>query len=106
LREPVMIQLDKERHPRLTLNAMVAFKKETGKSIMGGFKAEDMTEDDLRALTWACLLHEDKNLTLEAVGDMVDIGNMRQVAEAISKALTQALEDGDPLAQKAPSSTG
>jgi hypothetical protein len=77
----------------------VAFRKQTGKSIMAGFDPKGLTEDDLLALTWACLRHEDKELTIEAVGDMVDIGNLTSVADAMSKALTQALESDSPLAK-------
>jgi hypothetical protein len=97
--QPVKIMLDKERTLRLTLNAMIRFQEVTGKDLLKGFDPENMSLDDVRALLWACMLHEDKSLNLEKVGDMIDLSNLKTVIESISGAAGMAFpepKEGDP----------
>ena len=91
LSNPITITLDKERHPRLTLRGMIEFEKLTGKSLVGGFKADELPLADVSAFMWACLIHEDKELTYDAFLDMVDISNMPLVIETIGKCINQSL---------------
>lgn len=101
--DEVKIALDKERSLKLTLNAMVKFEEATGKSLLKEADLSKMTASDLRALLWSCLLHDDKALTLEQVGDMIDLSNLNYVAECLGKAWTAALPKGDsPNAQSRP----
>ena len=97
---PVAIKLDKERHLRLTLNGMVKFRQETGKDLLKGFDMDEMSADDIRALLWACLVWEDKDLTLEDVGDMIDMQNMPAVIKALASSVFNAFpaqeETSDP----------
>lgn len=103
----VTITLDKERHLLLTLSAMIAFKKETGKDLMNPEVVKQISEhmelEDLRALLWASLRHEDKNLTIEQVGDMLHIGNMKDVAAKLGEAWSSALPEAKKEAPLAPS---
>lgn len=79
----VKIELDKPRTMRLTLRAMARFEEETGKPI---FKAmNDLHGKELMVLLWACLLHEDPDLTIEQVGDMVDAPQVEYVVEKIAE---------------------
>ena len=104
----VKITLDKERTLKLDLNAMVAFEEATGKSIMGGkFTGKDMTPRDLRAMLWACLLHEDEELTLKQVGSWITVGNLMEVTGKLNEAFDVAMpksggEAAAPLAKKSP----
>jgi len=90
----VKIKLDKVRHLRLDLNAMVAYEHSSGKSI-AEFR-DNPSAESIRCLLWACLLHEDKELTTEAVGAMVHGGNITEISGALNKALEVAQPESDP----------
>jgi len=105
----VTIILDKERHLKLTLGAMLAFEEVTGKDLRDKEAIESLltktTLKEVRALLWACLRHEDQTLTLERVGDIVEHIDLNKVMRAIYDAWIGALPepekgkaDTDPLA--------
>jgi hypothetical protein len=106
----VSINLDKERKLLFVLNAMVFFEEATGKSLFDNKISEgfgkSMTAKDLRALLWACLVHEDETLTLKQVGSWINRTNMTEIAQHIGEAFSNAMPDGEketsPLAQNAP----
>jgi hypothetical protein len=81
--QPITIQLDKERHLKLTLGGMRRFQEETKKSLLKGLNAESMTEADAIALIWACLIWEDRDLKIEDVGYMLDPGIYNEITEKI-----------------------
>ena len=74
----IPIVLDKERHLRMTLNAMIQFEELTGKEFTK-LKLSEMTIKDMRILLWLCLLWEDPALTEEEVGAMIGLDNMAAV---------------------------
>lgn len=80
----VPITLDKERNLRYTLNSFRILEKEF--DIKVDSLGENITLETIQALLYVGLRHEDKTLTFEEVGDMVDFGNMAEVNEKISKA--------------------
>jgi hypothetical protein len=94
--------LDKERHLRLTLGGMARFQSTTGKSLLKGFNLSDMGESELVAFIWSCLIWEDRKLTVEDVGFMLDFERMNEISEKLSKTLTSSLpkskDDGNPNA--------
>ena len=100
----VTVQLDKERHLRLTLRGMIEFEKLTGGSLFKGFDMKTMTLKERTALLWACLIHEDKELQYDDFIDMVDLGNINMLADAVAECITQSLPDikesASPLAKK------
>jgi len=102
----VTVKLDKERHMRLTLKGMIGFEKLTGKSLTGGIKLNDLSLEDKSAMFWACLIHEDKELTYSDVLDMIDIGNIGAIMDAFVECISQALPEAEasnrPLAKKPP----
>ncbi len=107
VRPAVKINLDKERTLKLDLNAMVAFEEVTGHNLMKGqFKSDDMTPKDLRAILWACLLHEDENLTEKQVGSWITAENMEEIAEHLNESFELAMPQSEgknvPLAKKPP----
>lgn len=87
------IMLDKERRLKLTLNAMIHFQQITGKDLLKGINIENFELADIRALIFACLLHEDKALTLEAVGDMITPANMRAVMDSVVTAIKNSFPE-------------
>lgn len=92
----VKVFLDKERTLKLDLNAMVAFEEAAGKSFAeGSFERGEMSPRDLRAILWACLLHEDDALTLKQAGSWVTAGNMMEVASKLNEAFEVALPESE-----------
>ncbi len=100
----VAITLDKERHMRLTLKGMLWFEDHTGKSLVKGFKLSDMEMADNAALIFACLCHEDKELTFDDVCSMIDINNILEVMTAVHDCLNISTPEatGGPLPEKSP----
>jgi len=98
----VTINLDKERHLRLSLKGMIAFEKLTGKNLLKGFQLNELTLGDTAAMMWACLIHEDKELTYDDVCCMIDLKNIEVAVAALTKCLTQSLPEANdsPLAEK------
>jgi len=100
----VTINLDKERHLRLSLKGMLGFEKLTGKNLLKGVNFQELTLEDVAALTWACLIHEDKELEYDDVLLMVDFSNLPMVIEAVSNCMSQSLPEAEagenPLAGK------
>jgi hypothetical protein len=108
LEELVTIKLDKVRHLRLSLKGMLEFEKLTGKTLLKGFKFKDLTLSDMAALIWACLIHEDKELTYDDVLDMIDTSNMEAASEAVVACVIQSFPEpkeqkAHPLAETPPS---
>ena len=79
----VSIELDKERHMRLPFNAIIEFEKMTGKKITE-MDEKNMSMENIRALIFVALKGEDKDLTVEQVGDMLHFGNIGDVTKKIN----------------------
>jgi hypothetical protein len=84
-RGEVTITLDKERVLKFTLNSLV-YAEDEGVDIQNMGKAGSVKLKDLRTLLFAGLMHEDKELTAEAVGDMIDVQNLATISESLNKA--------------------
>ena len=87
------------RNLKYGFNALVTLEETFGVKInellttlAGGLRLSDM-----RAILWAGLIHEDKALTPEAVGDMID--GVEDIA-AIGTAIKAAIEAAFPSAEK------
>ncbi len=91
----------KQRSLLLDLNAMATFEKITGKSFFSGIKADNMGAQELRALLYVCLQHEDRELTLEQVGAWVTLDNMNETARQVTKAIEVALPEPEEVAEEA-----
>ena len=101
----VTVQLDRKRQLKLTLRGMLAYEQQTGKNLLKGFDIKSMTMADFTALMWACLIYEDKELTYEAFLDMVDVGDIATLTDAVSQCIVESFPDkgeskGAPLARK------
>jgi hypothetical protein len=109
VRPAVTIVLDKERHLLMDMNAMVSYEEATGKNILDPATiasfAKNPTTKDIRALLWACLLHEDEMLTIKQVGKWVTPDRIKGITALIGQAFDNAMpeegkEEDAPLAQK------
>lgn len=102
----VTVELDKKRNLLINLNSMCAFEEKTGKKFLDVTdslsKGEWPSVTDFRALFWAALIHEDKDLTLEEVGEMIAPSDMNKLAEAISAGMPESKGDDRPLEAKPP----
>lgn len=85
------IELDRPRTLRLDLRAARLFKELTktetrpeGISILRGEVGDALDEESLPALIYACLKHEDPDLTPEFVAEQLDFPTLFQALEAIS----------------------
>lgn len=82
----ITIELDRERHLKYNLNAIITAEKVSGRSF-GDLNKGKMDFDFMRALIYAGLLHEDETLTVDAVGDLIDFDNIEYVSEKLGEAL-------------------
>lgn len=86
----VFVQLDKKRQLHLDFNAMVAFEDETGTSLFEMKDTDSMSAKTIRALLWACLLHEDESLDIKDVGKFVTLSNIQEISEKLGEAMAIA----------------
>lgn len=74
----------KERNLFYNLNSLELIEEITGQSLDAVTK--NMSMKVLKVLVFAGLVHEDKKLTLDAVGEMIGFEDIQRVSEAIGKA--------------------
>lgn len=81
----IAVELDgKERNLYFNLNSLELIEDLTGCSMAE--VTQNLTMKTLKVLVYAGLVHEDKKLTVEAVGDMIGFDEIPKVSEAIGKA--------------------
>jgi len=101
----VTINLDKERHMRLSMWGIWAFEELTGIDMLQGFDFGKMSWRERVGVIWACLLHEDKDLRYDDLACMVDVSNITEMSAAALKCIAQAKPDKEsavPLAEAPP----
>lgn len=91
----VTIELDKPRRLRFDLNALADLEGVLGLGIGQIFKEEMIGVRVIRALLWAGLKWEDRGLTLERVGTLLNSyleseGTLQGLLDKIMEALTAA----------------
>lgn len=100
MKKGVTIILDRPRTLRYGLNALAKVEDITGKNIMG-LDLNNVSIKDLLAIIYAGLYHEDKELTVEKVGDLIDEhSNITEVAEKLGEAFTEAFGKGNGKAKQ------
>lgn len=106
VRPGVKITLDKERTLFLDLNAMIAFEEAAGKRFQdASLQKGKMSPRDLRAMLWACLIHEDDALTEKQVGSWITAGNMVEITSKLNEAFEASMPKSEgkqtvPLARR------
>ena len=98
MKPSVLIELDKPRNIRLNTNALVKAEEILNRPISEFGAAFGIKE--IRAMLWAGLLHEDKSITLETVGDLIDEAGFEYVTDKVGEAINIAMglkpEESDP----------
>lgn len=90
VKKSVTIELDKARNLRYGINALVTIEELTGKTITS-LDLNKLSVKDLRTILYAGLIHEDKELTPEKVGSLIDdYSNMATIAKQLGEAFTIA----------------
>lgn len=89
MKPSVLINLDRPRNIRLGTNALVKVEESTGRSLTEIGSSFGIKE--IRVVLWAGLIHEDKELTLDAVGDLIDDAGFDYVADKVGEALNLAM---------------
>lgn len=84
------VEMDKTRNFRYGMKALSLIEKKFNKPI-AKINMQDFTIEESAVLIWAGLVHEDKELTVEKVIDIIDEkGNFQEVIEAMNKAMEDA----------------
>jgi hypothetical protein len=84
-RGEVKIMLDKERTIKFTLNTLIEVEDALGHPLAE--LGDKISIRAMRTLLTAGLRHEDKELTEEYVGELITMDNMKEVQEALAKAM-------------------
>lgn len=90
----VTVQLDRPRQVKFDLNAFAELEEKYGNMEAAFHAMQSGSMKAARTLLWAGLLHEEPNLTEREVGGLVTLGNITEVMERITKALTEAVPEG------------
>jgi len=86
----VLIELDKPRTLRYGMNALVRIEEMLGKPI-SKLDLENISIKDMRTIIYAGLYHEDKDLTPERAGELIDdYSDIESIAEKLGEAMTAA----------------
>lgn len=94
-KKTITIELDKARNLRYGMNALVKVEELTGKPITK-LDLDNLSMKDLRTILFAGLFYEDKNLTPETVGELIDeYSDIGSVATKLGEAFTVAFGSED-----------
>lgn len=84
------IQLDKSRNMRLGMKAISLIEKKLKCSI-SKLDTENMTMEEMATIIWAGLVHEDKELTVDKVMDLIDdYSSITKAMQAVGEAMNQS----------------
>ncbi len=95
MKHGITINLDKPRTLRYGINALAKIEDLTNKPLVK-LDLKNVGIKDLLIITYAGLCHEDSNLTIEKVGDIIDeYSSLGETAEKVGEALTLAFGKED-----------
>nr|DAH43224.1 MAG TPA: tail tube protein [Caudoviricetes sp.] len=95
MKHGITINLDKPRTLRYGINALAKIEDLTNKPLVK-LDLKNVGIKDLLIITYAGLCHEDSNLTIEKVGDIIDeYSSLGKIAEKVGEALTLAFGKED-----------
>jgi hypothetical protein len=90
MKHGITIILDRPRTLRYGMNALVKIEELTGKNLTK-LDLDNISVSDLRTIVYAGLFHEDKALTPELCGELIDEhSDIATVAEKLGEAMTLA----------------
>ena len=95
MKKSVTVELDKARNLRYGINALVKVEELTGKNITK-LDLDNISMKDLRAILFAGLYHEDKDLTPDKVGVLIDdYSDIGKIADKLGEAFSLAFGEND-----------
>jgi hypothetical protein len=93
MKKTVLIELDKARNLRYGINALCTIEELLGKPITA-LDLNRISIKDLRTILFAGLVHEDKDLTPEIVGELIDdYSDFTTISSKLGDAFTLAFGD-------------
>jgi hypothetical protein len=103
---PVTLADGKPRRLFIGFNALIKMVELLGigpSDIQSAMSGPNMLQA-IRGILWAGLIHEDRTLTIETVGDLIDPAKINEISEAIASAIsiTFGKPGGDPKNAEAP----
>lgn len=99
----VSVMLDRERYLLFGMRAMRAFEQETSKNLLKLKQMSDLTATEVTVLFWACLLHDDRELTIEQAVELIDEhSSLAEISRLLVKAQGAAMPDVKGDKEKAP----
>ncbi len=90
----ITVNLDKERHLKLTLGGMFAYEQTTGKSLWNITSLQDFTDAEITNLLWACCLWEDRDLKRDEFIFALNPGQFPEIVNAVLECLNIAFGKG------------
>jgi len=95
MKKSVTIELDRPRNLRYGINALIKVEEMTGRTI-SKLDLENISMKDLRTILYAGLYHEDKDLTPDRVGALIDdYSNISAIGEKLGEAFNVAFNGGN-----------
>lgn len=91
----VEIELDRPRTLRLDFAGIAAAERATGKSFLRPGAIVVAGANEMTAILWGCLLHEDPQLRLEDVRSWISYGNVNYVVERVMEAVVACFPEPD-----------
>jgi len=85
----IEIELDKKRYLQANINTIIRMEEELGRPISE--LSENVKIGDLRTMLYCLLLNGEKDLTLERVGELMDIAIERHGVEYLSEKIAEAM---------------
>lgn len=85
----VTIEMDKQRHMKFGINGLIQLEKELGRPLTE--MSEGLSMEDFRMFLYVGLRFEDKKLTPEKVGDLMDDVIEERGMEYLSEKLGEAM---------------
>ena len=95
----VEFEADKTRSIKFGINSLIRLEKEMGNRPLTSLSTEEFKIEDLRTILHVGLSHEDKELTLEKTGDIIDEAieknGMNYVSQKLAESLQKAFGNAD-----------
>lgn len=85
----IILELDKKRVLYFNLNSLIDLEEKIGVP-MAELSNVSLTIKNIRTFLHAGLCHEDEELTEEMVGALIDLDNLADVQEKLTKAFNKA----------------
>lgn len=99
MKKTVSITLDRERNLKLDLNAMSEFEELTGKSLFTIGEALGQARY-IRAMLYACMKSAKEEITLDEVGELIDMDNFEYLHSRLNLLMNKSYSDQEATDDK------